>query len=440
MTTGIEVFDLILTLITDLGKHLDADSVHANYIAHVTEYQNARLGTDEYADYYLYRPGQSGTDRVKKTGNLDQTNGFLYVTSGGNYTTPTSDTDYMRLGIDPDIVWNAIANGHARLSTRTMQPLITIADGDMRTSGVNYWDTTLDGAVSNCTPTKVTDPANVFSQSQSLGLTFSGAGYQRGPTLSVPPGSTIWTAFRTKAAASNLTFNMWDKTNSALLGGTAPVASMRDWGVYWRQDAVPANCFQVQPQFNAAGASTHYVDCVWGPYVQGKKRFVLPTDLEEAWQIELIRPTIYDTPIPNTLNGWLASSKESAGDLVPPAPGRNGDFTLEINRLDANPYVLNFLKAPFGNAHEYPMGPIDLATNRLVNTTETFDSPTSSSALPVVQLADFAMDELLSTAAFKDDANFNAMRAEYSAKCALQVLMRPPAARVEQHVTRRYVV
>lgn len=424
-TTVLEVAQGMADL-CDVIQFFTADAVSASGVYNVRLFGNDQLGVDERAGFYLWRYGLTGNDRVKLASYITNlTTGLLTHQSGTAYSDVTT-LPMAISGLDPDIILGCITRGHDRYASRTYQPLITFTDADMRLSIVSWWDGTFgSSANSNCTPTKITTDA--FEGARALNLSFSGAGYNRGPkTLKVYPGQQIWTAFRGKTSASTLTFNLWDGTQSALFGGTAPTFTGRDYGVVWRRDTVPAGCYDVQVQINAAAACTAVVDAFWGPYIFGETRIVLPVDMDDKWRVRLVRPTRY-YPLPNTTNAYDAKSRQWAGDLLPPnqATQDQGDFSFEINDLDVLPYSINLNKP----IEEYltENGPIDLATERYFSEGETFAVPTDTSKIRKDKLVEFAMLELakqMTRFYAKGDAGWQATQMDYAARTAFQVIAR----------------
>lgn len=442
-TTVLQVAQEIANL-TDILQFFTADSVSATGIANVRLFGNDQMGVDERAGYYIWRYGLTGNDRVKLASYITNlTTGFLSIQSGTAYS-DVSTLPAALSGLDPDIILAQITKGHDQYTSRTMQPLITFTDADMRRSDANYWDGTSGGSAnSNCTPTKITTDA--FEGGRALQLVFSAAGYNRGPKRKVYPGQTIWTAFRGKTSASTLTFNLWNATGAALITtDTAPTYAGIDYGIAWRRSTVPAGCNEVQVQINAAAACTAVVDAFWGPYIFGDTRITLPVDLDDQWRLRLIRPTRYN-PLPGTSQVYDAYSRIFTGDLMPPNPEGSdpGDFSFEINELDVNPYAIN-LNMPIEQLLTNNT-PIDLATERYLSEGETsFAVPTDVSVFRRDKLVDFAMLNLckqMTRFYAKGDEGWTAMQREYAARTAFQVAGRWSApSRQPQNTHTRLVL
>lgn len=433
---------------TDIAQFYTADAVGTTYTQSNRLWGNNQLGTDERAGYYNWRYYQTGADRVKVLGYLDPSNAQISIQSIDNYVN-TADKAAAIMGLDPDILLAAITRGHARRSSRTEQPFITFTDADMRRTDANYWNgTSGSSATSNCTATKITTDA--FEGPSCLQQVFSAAGFDRGPKMTVYPGQVIWTAVRLKPSASTVTFNLWDGDNLALITNASsgiPTYSGRDWGVMWRQDIVPANCNSVQVQINCAAAATVLVDSFYGPYIFGRKRFVLPVDLDEDWRVRLVRRTQYQT-LPNVPNVWDAWSRDLVGDLKPPMPGGSlvSDFTFEINRQDVQPYSINFAepieyyltgkraRGGYGWGVGGAQGPLDLATERYVSNSETFVVPSDTTVLGQDEIVDFSMHELskmMTRFYAQNDKGWADLLVEYTSKTAWQNVIRPPQAPVQ---------
>lgn len=445
-TTMLSVVQEMFNRVPDLGWFSTAGSVSTDGITDAIMLANSRYSVDKYAGRWIWRYNLTGADRVKPAADLTVSTGKLLHANATVYS-DTSDKAYALTGVHPDVILAAANLGHARISSRTIQPLITFTDADMRRSDANYWNgTSGSSTTSNCTCTKITTDS--FEGPSALSAVFSAAGFHRGPTYPVFPGQTIWTAARLKTSASTLAFGLYDTTNAALIttGGASPTTTARDYAVVWRQDVVPAGCYNVQVQINAAAACTAIEDCYWGPYIFGQKSFTLPLDIDESWRLRLIRRTQYYS-LPTLTQVWDARSRNFVGDLVPASKGNSGDFTLEINEQDVNPYRLN-LGMPIegliiqgsGHSGTYGQGyggggPPDLATERYVTNSETFAAMTDTSVVRKERLVDFSIDELadrmLETYA-ENDPGWTRIKTRYADLTAFQVIAHQPQSRIEQ--------
>lgn len=429
-TSLITVAGEILRRLPTVGYLDTADNIGTTYVEHDLRFGNTRLGDDERADLFIWRYNLTGDDRVKMSGYLTTASGRLAQTSINVYS-DTSDKAYGLLGVHPDILINSIIRGWAKKSTESFRPLTIVTDGDMETALVANWTGT------NATPTKDTGAGNVFTGSQSLKVALSGAnGYVRSATFRVQPGTTIYTALRVRADVGTFTFNLYNVTASAVITtGTIPTYTGEDFAIICRQDTVPAGCEEMQIEIKGTGSSDIiYVDSIFGPYTAGRRRFVLPTWYDETWRVELVRPTRY-TALPGVTQGYDAYSRDWAGDLIPARPGDGGDYSVENNRSDANPFALQL------NMNIDPWSPIELATSRLVSDTETFTGPSSTSVLPKDVLVNYGMVEFLDV--LVNQYGWGEMAAElamYRGRVGIGVVARKAPPRVEQGSRTRLIL
>ncbi len=380
MTTATDrttIRHLILDRHPELGFYAAADSFNSGAVVDLSEFGHSRFGADTFADLYIYRYNLTGNNRVKQADVLTTSSGSL-AHGGTPYTDAFSDTDYNIIGpLHPDELDGCIARSLGNLRFFTHVPLTTFSDADMETALVASWTGT------NATPLKVTTAADVFSGTQSLKVTLSGAGgYVRSVTQRVTPGQSLFTACIGRADVGTLALSLYDVTNAAVFG-TAISYTGEEFARLWRIDTVPAGCEEIKVQLTGSGASdVLYVDSVFGPYRAGLARLPLPSYIDEQWKLHALRPASYRQTIASGVN--LANSRYFEGDWEQPQ-----DFSIETFYREANPSQILLQKL-------LPSTDMWLQAERPWSDVDALDTESATTLAPLEAVLDMACYEIFS--------------------------------------------
>ncbi len=211
----------------------------------------------------------------------------------------------------------------------------------MQTDGTDYWDGSLgSSAASNASVSKNTNPLNVYSGMQCLQVTtFAANGYTRSELVRVSPGQQLFTAATLRVNVGGARLKLYDVTNAAFIETANDVEyEGRQMAVLSRVDQVPEGCHEVQVQITGTTSLDDiYVDSVYGPMTQGRRRLVLPEWMDEHYTVQALKPAAYASQI--GVNTFDAYSREFVGDWKPPL-----DFSLEPFLREANPAHLIFTR------------------------------------------------------------------------------------------------
>jgi hypothetical protein len=408
-----------------LGWRATADSIDASgaYLVDVSEFDHSGYESDEFQNYYINRYNLSGNDEVKRASTLLNTAGKLYHDSTTAWA-DVSDVAYELLGVHPKVLNDGIATAIQKMYSTTNVLITRGTDMDMETSGVNWWDgTSGDSATSNLTPTKTTTSANVYSGTQALLLTASGANaYDRSQRLTVTPGLSMYTGVvaRPTTATSTITLKIYDVTHGAYLSGDSYITGM-EYGYIDRVDTVPAGCFQVQVELRLTAATDVVaVDSVTGPWQQGMRRIDLPSWLNEAYKIRYLKPSYFHSSMPNSSRAWDAYSRYWTGDWQNPQ-----DFSVETFHREVHPYSINL-----AGDRELPQFPVWIAAERSLADTEPVTTETGTTSAPFEEVMSYVMYEWAAALSGlrPDDPRYGKLRDEYRIKESVETLARPPQA------------
>lgn len=412
-----------------VGWSSTADSLaNGPYITDLAAFAHERYGPNEFMDRYVHRYNRTDTDRVRRALDLDTVNGRLDV-DGGNWSN-TADTAYEVLGVHPDEANDAIMRGQKKQVDRDFRPAGVYPDSDMETAGVEYYDGTLgSSAVSNAGVTKDTDSADVFSGTQSLFINLTGAGgYCRFQRYRVQPNKKVWLAIIGKTTGT-MTVKVWDYSNSAYIGTTRSYSGA-DFALIERSFTTPAGCEEIQIEVGGTDATDDvWVDSTFGPIVQGRRRFRLPTEFAESYQVRYVRESRFLSKLADGV--YDAYSRQWVGDWEAPA-----DFTTENFHNAANPYFVNFSEE-VDDAEL--MAPLWLVVERPLSDVEPLDSETATTSAPFEQVAAYARHEL---ALLIRDRNPGVQRwvdlvDETRVIASFERIARPSSAKVKKQTHRR---
>lgn len=420
-----------------LGFYATADSFSTTAVVDVSEFEHTGYQTNEFKDYYIYRPGTTGNDVVKRASTLVQSTGTLSQDSS-NYS-DTSTLAYEILGMPPDVINNAIATAQKNQYAYTHIALTRnngASDMDMETSGVNYWDGTSGGSsASNATPTKATSANNVYSGTQSLLITLSAAnGYVRSEKFRVNPSQQTVTGIILRADVGTATLALYDVTNGAYITtGNNVSYSGEQFAFLWRTDTMPSGCEEVNVEVRGTGASDLiYVDCVYGPWQQEAHRVPLASYITEAYKLRTIFPAAFNLSITSSAGQiYDAYSRYWTDTWRMPQ-----DFTIENfhREVAANSLLFNYPKS-------VPMDTGQMLWLQLARRLSDVEPLTSESAVTNEDLEKemayvqhevaLAALEMLPTNAF-----WKQMVEETKVEEAIETLGRPPPAAVKPYGTR----
>lgn len=407
-----------------------ADSVGTTYIADLSEFGDTNLGTDELRDLFIHRYNLTGNDRVKLTTTLDTALGRL--SHGGTAYINTADTAYELLGLHPDDFNNAIQTAQRQMWLTTHVLLTVGRDFDMETAGVQYWDGTLGGSsTSNATVTKVATAPYVYSGTQALFVNLSGVnGYARGELVRVTPGKRLYTAIIGRADVGTLTLKLRDVTNGAYISTSNDIAySGESFAVLQRIDTVPVGCEEVQVELRGTGAADDlYVDGVFGPLEQNRRRLTLPSWMDESFKVFSLRPSEFRSQI--AAGVYDAGSREFTGDWKAPV-----DFATETLHREVNPNNVIFTR-------DLPDGLIWIAAQRSYYDVEPLSTESSSTTAPFEEMVTHALREVTALVMERqpEDKRWIALNTEFKAKTARETLARPAPAREPIRLDQRMTI
>lgn len=396
-----------------LGRTITLDSAPASvaYLTNAANWTNDRLSKDELADLYAYLPTETGSNQIKQTGDLVIASGRLVVQSA--YGAGVTATALELTGPHPELLNDAFINAQRRYMIRDMLPFSMPTDGDMRTSGVTNWTTTSGNAL-----TKNTTASNVLTGPQSLFLNADGStNYAESATVRVTDKQSMYTAMIARADIGTVTFQGQNVTGSAVSTAiTNPSYSGEDFALLERLETPPTNCEEWRLRATVSGATDDvYIDCTFGPYIHGKRAYVLPSQIDQGWKLLFVRPMRYTFSYSSGV--YDANSGEPAGDL------REGiDYDLDLHPSAANPSRIIFY-------HDLPDMPIWLAIERPsydVNGAVTTETGTVDGTLeefmPLFMHEIFKL--LAGTDEGKGDPEVKAGLEEYGRQTAIQAVVR----------------
>jgi hypothetical protein len=411
MTTATDrttIRHLILDRHPELGFYATADSVASQSIIDLSEFGHTRFGADTFADLYIYRYFLTGNNRIKQADDLVASTGTLNH-GGTPYTDDFSVKTYDIIGpLHPDELDACISRSLRYLRFFTHVPLTTFTDADMETALASNW------TGSQATPTKVVTAANVYSGTQSLQVSLSGAGgFVRGSLLRVTPGQTLWTACLARADVGTVKLDLYDSTNGVTFG-TAVSYSGEEFARLWRSDTVPAGCEELRVQLTGVGATDlFFVDSVFGPYRQGLARLPLPSYIDEQWKLHALRPAHYNQSIGSGLE--LANSRAFRGDWEQPQ-----DFSIETFYREANPTQL-LLQKPI------PSTDMWLQAERPWSDVDSLGTETATTLAPLEAVLDMSCYEVFALLHVRqpDEMRWAEQLRVYEERAGLHELSRP---------------
>jgi hypothetical protein len=432
VATRTQIRQELLVRIPELGEAVAAaDSVGTTYIADLSEFGDSNLGTDELRDLFIHRYNLTGNDRVHATTTVDTTTGRLSVV--GPVYSNTSDTAYELLGLHPDDLNNAILTAQRQMWLTTHVLLTVAHDHDMELGGVQYWDGTLGGSsTSSAAVTKVATAPYVYSGTQALFVNLSGAnGYTRGETVRVTPGKRIFTAIIARADVGTVTLKLRDVSNGAYIATTNDKAySGESFAVLQRYDTVPDGCEEVQVEIRGTGATDDlYVDCVYGPLEEKRRRMALPSWMDESFKVYQLRPSSFRSLIVDGI--YDAGSREFTGDWMAPV-----DYNLETLHREVNPNNVIF-------THDLPAQQLVwIAAQRSYYDVEPLLTESSATTAPFEELMAYVMREVTALLVERqpEEARWRQLNADARTRTAKETLARPAPPREPYRLDQRMVI
>lgn len=403
---------------------LDSSPSGQTYIDQDYRFAVATYGPTRFKDYFVYIPGATGNDILRRGTTLDVSNGRLSVT-GAAYS--TSQTAYELWSIDPTEVNQALQLAQQQIRQKLLLPLSggRVASGtggphdyDMETTGVAYWDgSSGSSSATNLTPTKST--TDLLYNTQSLKLTASGAsGVCLGEKLRCKEGDTFYSAVIARADVGTFGFTWYNSTGAANFTSLdVQTWTGEDYVVIWRLDTVPTGCEEMQPKFTLSGASDiAYVDMLFGPNWNRGTAFFLPSSINDTFEVKALRPTRYATVSSHVMDAY---TENFYGDWQQP-----NDFAVQSLRRD-----VNSLRIVLNSERQLPQLPVFVSLERdLYKAGETLATESATSSADLDELCAQAFVNIAQNQLLRNpgDASMAALLAKYSRQVAQEELARPP--------------
>lgn len=434
LITRTQVRQEMLRRVPVLGRALTADSIGANSLTHKAEYYRNRAGPTEYENQIVHRYNLQDPDRWRRILSLNSPSTDGIVNVDGPVYVDQVDTAYERLGIHPDDINAAIAEGQRRQRVRSNIALTRAdLDLDMETAGVLQWDGTSGGSKNNATVTKVASAASVETGTQALSIVGTGAGaYCRSSYIGVIPGQLVYVAcYIYGALTANQTFRLRDGINGVYFGDTRTVPVTGRYLMSWILATVPTNCSAIQIEFAPVNGGTMFVDTCFGPYQPGQTVFNNPpTALNEAYKLRFVRPVHYQTPL-STAGFFNAESVVFEGDLTTPE-----NWALEAFRRDQFANRLRLIPSTL-YPHPPAMGldggfcPLFLALEAKVSDYEPLLTEASTTSQPLDECACYSLRYLFENLADRTkEQRWKDKMQEYARWAVIEDIARPPQPRM----------
>lgn len=417
-----------------LGRALTADSIGANSLTHKAEYYRNRAGPTEYENQIVHRYNLQDPDRWRRILSLNSPSTDGIVNVDGPVYVDQTDTAYERLGIHPDDLNAAIAEGQRRQRLRTNRALTRASlDLDMETAGVLFWNGTSGAsAMNNVSLSKITSTIETGTQVLSVVGTGTGA-YTRSAWVGVIPGQSVYVACYVYAGATaNQTFRLRDPVNGVYFGDTRTIPISGRYLMTWVQATVPTNCVAIQIEFAPTNGGTILVDTCFGPYQPGVTTFTdLPAVLDEAYKVRFVRPVHYNGPL-STAGFFNAESDVFDGDLTSPE-----NWALEVFRRDVTANRLRLIPSTL-YPHPPAMGldggfcPLFLALEAKVSDYEPLLTEASTTSQPLDECACYSLRYLAEnlTQRHPGDVRWTNLMQEYARWAVIEDIARPPQPRM----------
>ena len=281
---------LLYDRIPQLGAAGTADSVQTDGITDPFLIQDSNKGANALRGLYIYRPGRTDDDRIKKSKALS---GAKLEHSGSNYSN-TADLEYELVGLmTPDELNACIARAVKKHLWETRLPLTHWVGGDGEGAASLWTPQDVNGTTTKGTVAKT----EVFSGRESFKFVSSGtSAYTGPPTLNVTPGDVLYSAAicRAAAASTTLQLTLWDMTNDVIIGTTL-THTEQAWQHFRRKDTVPAGCYGVRLRCGVAESGvTAYWDCLPG-HNFSEFNYSAPSWLDEKFKLASFGEAVYRT-------------------------------------------------------------------------------------------------------------------------------------------------
>lgn len=410
-TTRQAIRRALYNLIPKLGFNGTADSVAAGSIVDSYAFQDTNLNATAFKGTYIYRPGLSGDDRVKKSGSLTNTNGTLAHT-GTNYS-DTSDTDYEIVGIlHPDELNDCIIRALRNIYFDTQVPLCCaeLTDYDMSDSAATSW--TSIGTVN--TKEKVTTAiTGVYSGIRGLHVVV-GASSSGVACTSVPvsPNEPVFgqVVLRCDTAGDTLTVTLYDVTNSTAI--RSYTTTSETWVRVWFSENVPATCELVSLRVTASGSSTDFYVDHMVILRRHDARIYAPSWLNEQHKFNKLREARYMHNVGDHVDS--ASSRRFMDWYQP------RHYSLDPFHPEANAYAIQLNR-------DLPTADMWIEAQRPYYDIETLSTESSTTTAPYKQLLAHVKRELaeLVVKRYPDDAHFVQLYEEAKLEVEAETLSRP---------------
>lgn len=345
--TVIDIFTALLGDWSDMGFKGVSDSIGTNYLTHQRRFGTSNQGGNEHVDRFLFRydKATSDSDILKEILKVTTTNARALIGSNVNYTDVGANKVYMELAMDPFVMLGCLQSAMRKVFERKTLGLGLGNDSDMMLTGVDYWGGGAalgSSAKSNVTVSKDgTTVQYILSNEQALHAVCTGASpYYQGEAIGVIPGTKVLWGHLLYPVVGGVTPRYYDLDHAAFVDTGNDVTFSGQTGVYMQRSfSVPQDCYRMAPVIaGATSTSEWWHSQVFGPYhSQYRLHEALPSWVGEGFQMEVVRPARYLTPISSSTNVFAANSRVWNGDFL-----QSQDWEAEIHYKAARPNKLAF--------------------------------------------------------------------------------------------------
>lgn len=411
-----------------VGFSATADSIGTNYLLDASEFLHSRDGDKDYTGGYVWRYNLTGDDAMRKIVRVEVSSGKVFI--DGTYA-DQSDLDYILVapGIYPQELINCVWAAQRKLYR---EDRILLPNGgedmDMERPDTLYWDGGAgNSSKSNCNVVKNGLPAHVYSRSQSLAVSLTGAnGYVQSErfTRGINPNRDISAFVIVTPVAGTVTAQFFDGSGSAVFGTQLTYAG-ESTAIFMLRATTPAGCERVHIRIGGVGASDGFaLDSCGGPFALGQTLFPLPSTIDESYKLPFIRRASFGDSVGN--NVYDAYSRRFVGDYI-----NGSDFHVESYEQLANPYNVIFEDTVKPRLDQ----PLFLAARKSRWDTEPLTSISSVSYAPFGQFMAYVMYEvgLLLHGKRPDDPRWMQLMADQKNMIGDEEVSRPQIAEMPAH-------
>ena len=319
-----------------LGFNGTADSLSVTTVVDTFTMRDSNLPANHFKGTFVYRPGRTDDDRIKKAGALVNTTGTLSHT-GTDYAN-TADNDYEIVGLlHPDDINNCIIRALRKVYYETQVPLTLVTDGDMSSSATSDWTGT------NATLAKTVTAAQVFSGIRAMSVTATSAlGQAQSSSILVTAGESVYASGIVRSSTGTARFAIYDVTNSSILCYID--STQTNFQRLWLQCTVPSTCEQIALQLiEVANNDVGYWDSAF-LYRLNDMRILAPSWVDEPWKLLKLREARYMKTInnsPTTGTGTaVGGGQQEAASRVLADWYTPRHFSLDPFHPEANPFAI----------------------------------------------------------------------------------------------------